>query len=58
MKVEGAGYKVESVGVCVSRCTCVSVCVCVCGCELGLCGNYFMQIVKPLKAAAYVYACG
>ena len=32
--------------------------MCVCGCELGLCGNYFMQIVKPLKAAAYVYACG
>ena len=32
--------------------------MCVCGCKFGLCGNFFVQIVKPLKAAAYVYACG
>ena len=57
--MEGAGNKVESVGVCVFSCACVSVCVCmcVCGCGWGLCGNFIVQIENPLQAAAYVYAC-
>ena len=36
--MEGAGNKVESVGVCVSSCACVSVCVCAYVCLLVLVG--------------------